>query len=130
MMELPQKITYLLLCPVFGLLLFTGSSENRRGAHQHISSSTSQFCFAFGKGNQRCFMGDLFVNLLVSLIVGVITFLGLWILGVGLSSTIGSFIRILDIIPYFGPFPQRCADPDDCILSTRSTFDSCHYSYY
>lgn len=49
----------------------------------------------------RSFIGG---NLIVSLIVGLLTFLGLWILGTEHAFVLGIFYGILDIIPYFGPF--------------------------
>lgn len=49
----------------------------------------------------RSFIGG---NLLVSLIVGILTFVGLWILGVEYAVVLGLLYGLFDIIPYFGPF--------------------------
>lgn len=43
-------------------------------------------------------------NLLVSFFVGVLTTVGLFILGVDYAAVLGILYGILDIIPYFGPF--------------------------
>lgn len=49
----------------------------------------------------RSFIGG---NLIVSLIVGLLTFFGLLILGTDHAFILGILYGILDIIPYFGPF--------------------------
>lgn len=49
----------------------------------------------------RGFIGG---NLLVSFLVGVLSALGLWLLGADYAAVLGMFYGILDIIPYFGPF--------------------------
>lgn len=43
-------------------------------------------------------------NLLVSLIVGSLTFIGLWLVGVDYAVVLGLLYGLFDIIPYFGPF--------------------------
>lgn len=48
--------------------------------------------------------GFIVGNLLVALLVGVLTALGLWLLGVDYAAALGLFYGILDMIPYFGPF--------------------------
>lgn len=52
-------------------------------------------------GVLRNFIGG---NLLVSLFVALLTFFGLWLLGVDYAAVLGIFYGILDLIPYFGPF--------------------------
>ncbi len=104
MMELPQKITYLLLCPVLayyflrdhqkiGGVLISIFPPQHRSSVLLLAKETNDVLWGFIRG-----------NLLVSLIVGVITFLGLWILGVDYPLLLGVLSGILDIIPYFGPF--------------------------
>ncbi|MEE0776064.1 MAG: AI-2E family transporter [Bacillota bacterium] len=104
MMELPQKITYLLLSPVLAYYFLRDHQKIGGGLISIFPPQHRSSVLLLAKETNDVLWGFIRGNLFVSLVVGVITFLGLWILGVDYPLMLGALAGILDIIPYFGPF--------------------------
>lgn len=103
LMDLPKDLSYLLLAPViayyflrdsntFGGSLLTMFPPNRRSDVLILAKETDRVIRSFIRG-----------NLLVSLAVAIVTWAGLWLIGVDYPLVLGALNGILDIIPYFGP---------------------------
>ncbi|MEG1496403.1 MAG: AI-2E family transporter [Clostridiales bacterium] len=103
LMEVPEKISYLILSPVIayyflrdhdkiGGALLTVFPPKHRSEVLILAKETNDVLWGFIRG-----------NLLVSLIVGTLTGLGLWLLGVDYPLVLGVLAGLFDIIPYFGP---------------------------
>ena len=100
---LPMQLSYLLLSPVvayyflrdhdrIGDLLLRLFPPKHRSNVLLLAKETDTVLWGFIKG-----------NLFVSLVVGVMTGAGLWLLGVDYPLALGILAGLMDIIPYFGP---------------------------
>lgn len=69
-----------------------------------FKKKTCDRVFTIAKQSNKVFAGFLFGKVIDSVIIGILAFLGLWILGIEYYVLIAVIIGITNVIPYFGPF--------------------------
>ncbi len=102
--SLPQLLLYILLCPVIAYYLLRDHEKIGGRLLLIFPPEKRAEILVLGQNIDAALRGFIKGNLLVALIVGLIAGVGLFFLRVDYSLTLGAFVGLSNLIPYFGPF--------------------------
>lgn len=101
---LPRFALYALLVPVISYYFLRDKNQIAGGLLMMFPPSVRVTAATLWEEVDGVLMAFIRGNLLVAFIVGLLTTVGLFLLGVEYAAVLGFLYGILDIIPYFGPF--------------------------
>lgn len=103
-LSLPQLLLYIFLTPVLSYYFLRDRQKIAAGFLDIFPPAHRSDLIILGKSIDEALKGFVKGNLLVAFIVGLISGVGLYFLGLDYSLTLGAMVGIFNIIPYFGPF--------------------------
>ena len=103
-LSLPQLVLYILLAPVLSFYFLRDHKKISASFLQVFPPEKRSEISILGESIDMALKGFIKGNLLVAVIVGLISGIGLFFLDLEYSMTLGAFVGIFNLIPYFGPF--------------------------